>query len=154
MGKYVTIANKLRELNKEIGKKSIAKKIMDLANQIEGKKAAEGEEEESAEIKDYRRLLNKLKGKDSIKKLKIFFDKPRLRKPIRWWLNAVDKGEGAGAMDVNEMVKQMKILFKRDLPSARFLKMLLDYGLSESPIALDRILSKGRAKVTLMKSEG
>lgn len=117
-------------------------------------KELENEAEETTEMKDYRRLLNKMKGKAGLNKFKIFIDMPRLRKPIRFWLDKLDKGEGAGAMDFNEMIQKMKKMIKMDLPAARFLKLLLDYGIAQGHVALNRILEKGRAKITLMKSEG
>lgn len=133
------------------GRKDLAQKYYEKI--AARKKAEEVEEEDTPEIADYRKLLNKLKGKEGIKKLKVFLDNPRLRKPIRFWLTKLDEGEGAGPIDFNEMIKQMKLIIKRDLPAARWLKMVLDYGISNGHVALDRILSKDKAKMTLLKEQ-
>jgi hypothetical protein len=124
-----------------------------LADEIRIAAAELEDEAEMPEILEYRKLLTKLKGKPGIEKLKILIDNPRVRRPIRYWLDRIDKGEGAGPMDFNDMITSLKKIIKMDLPSAKYLKMLLDFGLSEGYIALNRLLEKGKAKITLMKEE-
>jgi len=157
MSKMLHIAKRLKAMKYEIGKvsaKKIASELRKFAQDIESEAIAEGvEEEEVPELKDYRQLLTKMKTKESLNKLKLFFDSPRMRKPIRWWLTSLDKGEGAGAIDFNDMIRKLNIMLKRDYPATRFLKLVLDYGLANGPIALNRILEKGRAKVTLMRED-
>ena len=126
--------------------KEAAKKLKMVAQEVE-------EEADVPEITEYKKLLTMLKGKEGLKKIKIFLDNQRVRKPIVWWLTKLDKGEGAGAVDFQDMIKKIKIMLKRDLPAARFLKMILDYGISNGHIALNRLLEKGRAKMTLMKEK-
>jgi hypothetical protein len=140
---------RLKKLSNSLGKisaKDAAEELYKLAAEVE-------EEEEAPEIKEYRTMLNKIKGKDSFKKLKIFIDNQRLRKPIRWWLTSIDDGEGAGEIEFLDFMKKIKIMIDRDLPAAKFLKLILDYGIANGYIALDRMLGKGRAKITLLKEE-
>ena len=140
-------AEKVNAVLNDLGKKSnkeVADRLRVIAKELE-------DEAEAPEIADYRKLLQKMKGKDGIKKLKIFIDNPRMRKPIRYWLDRIDKGEGAGDIDFNEMIKKIKQMIKMDMPAVRFLKMLLDYGVNQGHVGLNRILEKGRAKVTLMR---
>jgi hypothetical protein len=139
------LAKKLNELDPKVAASMLRK----MADELEEKE----EIPESEEFKGYRQLLTRMKSKDSLKKLKIFIDQPRLRKPILWWLLAIDKGEGAGTMDFQDLLRKIKILLHRDLPSAKFLKMFLDFGIANGYIALDRMLSKNRAKITLMKEQ-
>jgi hypothetical protein len=146
------LSERLKKLSKnlnDLDPKVAADALRKLAAEIED----DEEIPESEEFKGYRQLLTRMKSKDSLKKLKIFIDQPRLRKPILWWLLAIDKGEGAGTMDFQDLLRKINILLHRDLPSAKFLKMFLDYGVANGFIALDRILSKNRAKITLMKEQ-
>lgn len=126
--------------------KAYAESLRKMADKLDG-------EEESPEFKEYRRLLTKLKSKDSIKKLKLFLDNPRVRKPLNWWLIRLDKSEGSGSVDLQDSLKKIKMMLQRDMPAARILKMLLDYGIQNGHVALDRLLSKDKAKMTLLRSE-
>lgn len=145
----MSTVEKLKKLSSNLGKisaKDAAAELYKLAAEVE-------EEEDSPEFKEYRTMLNKIKGKDSIKKLKIFIDNQRLRKPIRWWLTSIDNGEGAGDIDFLDFIKKIKIMISRDLPAAKFLTLVLDYGIANGYMALDRMLSKNRAKITLIKED-
>jgi hypothetical protein len=86
--------------------------------------------------------------------LKFIIDNKRLRKPDRWWLIAIDKGQGSGEVGkMQEWLKQLSFIFRNKLPVARILKKFLDYGLEEGYVALKRILENDRAKVVLSKEE-
>jgi len=129
MNEFLKLANSLRILAEEI----------------------ETEETESDEIRDYVKLLTKMKGKEGLNKIKVFIDNQRIRKPIVWWLDTIDDAKSGGEMDFSDMVKNVKLIIKRDLPAAKFLRLILDYGVTNGFTALNRLLSKGRAKVTLMQ---
>ena len=85
-----TVSEKLQLLSNNLGKlkpMKVAAELRKIAAEVE-------EEEDTPEFKEYKTMLNKIKNNDSFKKLKIFLDNPRLKKPIRWWLTSIDKGEG------------------------------------------------------------
>jgi len=144
-----TVSEKLQLLSNNLGKlkpMKVAAELRKIAAEVE-------EEEDTPEFKEYKTMLNKIKNNDSFKKLKIFLDNPRLKKPIRWWLTSIDKGEGAGPLDYIDAMKKIKLLLQRDFAAAKFLKLILDYGVQNGYLKLDKLLSKNRAKITLMKEE-
>jgi hypothetical protein len=116
---------------------------------------AEDDEKLYEILKKYRPLLVKMIGKvEALNKLKLIIDNKRLRKPDRWWLIAIDKGQGSGEVGkMQEWLKQLSFIFRNKLPVARILKKFLDYGLEEGYVALKRILENDRAKVVLSKEE-
>lgn len=123
----------------------------DLAQKYYLKVAEKGDDEESPEMKDYRKLLMKLKDKKGLSRLKLVLDSPRTRKPDRWWYTSLDSGTGEGSVDVADAMKKVKKIITMGLPAASILKKLLSYGVSNGPIALNRILANGRVKITLGK---
>ena len=115
--------------------------------------AAEIEEGESPEFQKYKTLLGKLKGKESLNRLNILLANPRIRKTDKYWATMMDKGEGAVASDPMEQVKAIRVVLTRELPVAAFLKKILDFGLENGHIAMDRLLAKNKVRITLLKQE-
>ena len=110
--------------------------------------------EDSDQIKQYRALLTKMKNGEGIKKIKFLLDNPRLRgKQDKWWFDNLDDGNGAGALEIEDVIKQLKVIMQRDLPVLPILQKVLNYGVANGYTALNRILEKGRVKMTLLQEE-
>jgi hypothetical protein len=108
---------------------------------------------DSPEIAQYRKLLNRLKGKGVLGKFQVLLQKPRQMKSDLYWARLLDKMEdaGEGPLDITKLIKQIKMVLLRKYAVAPMLKKILDYGVDNGYIALVRVLSKNRAKFTLAK---
>jgi hypothetical protein len=108
---------------------------------------------DSPEQAKWRRLLMRLQGKDVLGKLQVMIAKPRQMKSDLYLARLMDKMEdaGDGPMNVQQLMKAIKLIFIRKLAVAPFLKKVLDYGVDNGYMALLRVLSKNRAKFTLAK---
>jgi hypothetical protein len=124
----------------------MAKSLRTMAAEIE-------EGVESPEFQKYKTLLTKLKGKESLNRLNILLANPRLRKTDKYWALMIDKGEGVTTTDPVDQLKTIRVVLTRELPVAPFLKKILDYGIENGYIAMDRLLTKNRVRSVLLKQE-
>jgi hypothetical protein len=164
MKNFLRIAKDLREIAEILDKKAqggggaVVGDEIDTAASFtdEGIPEDIGDEELTVqeELRKYLPLLRRMIPKESFGKLKILFDNKRKRKQDRFWAITMDKGEGAGPVgDMQEVVKQLRYILRSELPVAGMIRKVLDYGVENGYIALDRVLSKGQVKVRLLKEE-
>lgn len=132
------------------------KQVAAYLNKLAAELDTEAESEETPdtpEIAQYRKLLNRLRGKGVLGKFQVLLQKPRQMKTDLYWARLMDKMEepGEGPLDTTKLIKAIKLVLLRKLAVAPFMKKVLDYGVNNGYVALARILSKNRAKFTLAK---
>lgn len=106
----------------------------------------------SEEMKNYLPLLRKMISKESFGKIKVLIDNRRKRKPDRFWAVSIDKGEGAGSLgNLNDLIKSLKFIFRMELPTAGFIRKILDYGVNNGYVALNRVLENNQVRMRILK---
>ena len=119
--------------------KKLAQQLRHIAKELD---------EDSNELKKYRGLLRKVKDKESFGKLEFLIDNYKLRKKDPILAKELDEVSGK-SIDPEEFFKKLRFLFntKANLPAVKFLKKILDYGLSEGHQQLLRSLKNKRMKM-------
>jgi len=110
----------------------------------------ESNEFDQKEFISYKRMLSKIKNKDCLSKINILLENPRLKKNNKFWALKFDKAE-IEPIDFNELIKSIAMILKRDFPVAKFLKLLLDYGVSYSHIQLEKALTNNQIRMRVLR---
>ena len=133
----------------------LAKRLNKLAADIE-KGNDKGNDEEKVEtlIREYRKKLRLLSGKEELGKLLVLLEKENYRKKPAMLVNIIDKAQGK-AVDAEDFLKELRIILKRPAIASKlsiqFLKSILDYGVSEGKSKLLNVLkSKGRMRSEIL----
>jgi len=126
MSKWQKIANELKMIAKEM----------------------EDESEEDQELQKYRPLLRKVKGKEDFGKLYYLVENFKSRKKDPILSRAIDEAP-TKEVDPEEFYKKIRVLFKtkKNLPAVKFLRKILDYGVSNGHMQLLRDLKNKRMKM-------
>jgi len=101
------------------------------------------------ELNKYRILLERVNKKKVLNKILVLLDNPRMRKNDLWWARKIDSIKERNEIDTKDLLKNIRSLLRRNYPTAKFLKKILDYGVQNGFMALSRTLEMNKVRVNI-----